>query len=217
MEFTSGTDTKSDIIIGDDMAKKDKKATKTSNGGKKPTIAIVVIVIILVGLLDRCGSSNNAGDNAGSSTSQQEQTATSNDEQTSSEETTSSDDATSEETTSDAATSANASEDASSFDPSATSYEGLTVEVTAPSAGAYKAIATIYGTSDADFAAMREYIIAAADYYGLAEDADTVGAEFDSIIGSEGGSGATWADGGIIMSAPNDVESWYKAELYVAK
>lgn len=91
----------------------------------------------------------------------------------------------------------------------------LKVEVKEPKAGLYKTIISVYGYSDADYATMRQCIIDAAECYGLAEDADTVGTEFDSIIGSEGGSGATWDDGGIITSAPNESENFYRADLYV--
>ncbi len=64
---------------------------------------------------------------------------------------------------------------------------------------------------------MRQAIIDAAAHYELVEDANTVGAEFDSLIGSEGGSGTTWDDGGIITSAPNGTEATYRADLYVEK
>lgn len=100
------------------------------------------------------------------------------------------------------------------FDPDAYS---LRVEVSEPKVGQNKVIVSVYGGSDADYATMRQCVIDAAECYGLAEDADTVGAEFDSIIGGEGGSGTTWADGGIITSAPNENENFYRADLYVMR
>ncbi len=93
----------------------------------------------------------------------------------------------------------------------------LKVEVTEPTAGQYKAIVSVYGSSDADFSTMRQCVMDAAAHYEMAEDADTIGAEFDSIIGTEGGSGITWADGGVITSAPNESENFYRADLYVKR
>jgi hypothetical protein len=100
------------------------------------------------------------------------------------------------------------------FDPNG---YGLRVEVATPSAGQYKAIVSVYGNTNADFATMRKCVIDAAAHYGMAEDSNTVGAEFDRIIGSEGGSGMTWTDGGIVTSAPNGTEKTYRADLYVKK
>lgn len=98
------------------------------------------------------------------------------------------------------------------FDPS--SYGIETSD--ASSNKLYKCIISAYGGSESDFPAMRQFVIDAAQYYGLSEDAETVGAEFDSIIGTEGGSGNTWSDGGIITSAPNGNERFYRVDLYVA-
>ncbi len=98
-----------------------------------------------------------------------------------------------------------------------TSSYSLKVEVSKPTAGQYKAIISVYGNSDADFSNMRQCIIDAAEHYEMAEDATAIGTEFDRIIGSEGGSGSTWNDGGIITSAPNETENYYRADLYVTR
>lgn len=78
-------------------------------------------------------------------------------------------------------------------------------------------IVSVYGDSEDDFSKMETVILDAAHAYGIVEDDATISAEFNSIIGSEGGSGKTWDDGGIITSAPNDVEDFYRADLYIYK
>lgn len=187
------------------MSRKDKKQAKAAAEGtpkksRRKGCLIAVLVVLVIGVIGIiAGGESNSRTSTTSDSTSQEQASTS-------EVTTDTEDATTSEQTA-----------ASAFDSSATTYEGLTVEITAPKAGPYSAIASIYGTSESDFATMRQFVIDAAAYYGLAEDADTVGAEFDGIIGSEGGSGNTWADGGIITSAPNDTENIYRADLYVTK
>ena len=97
------------------------------------------------------------------------------------------------------------------FDPS--SYD-LKVEV---SDNAVFTIVSVYGNNENDFSQMETVILDAAHAYGIAEDDATVSTEFNSLIGSEGGSGKTWDDAGIITSAPNDIESFYRADLYIYK
>lgn len=180
--------------------------------------AIVMIALIVTVGSGSSGSNSSSGSQASSSSqTTQEQTETeskSDDEEKAGESASDTSSSADSQATATADASASTTPETPAFDPN--SY-GLDVEVSTPSAGPYKAIVQVYGASDADFPTMRQAIIDAAAHYGLAEDANTVGAEFDSIIGTEGGSGATWADGGIITSAPNDTETTYRADLYVNK
>lgn len=78
-------------------------------------------------------------------------------------------------------------------------------------------VVSVYGNSPDAFSEMESIILDAAHAYGITEDDATVSTEFNSIIGTEGGSGKTWEDGGIITSAPNDTENFYRADLYIYK
>lgn len=78
-------------------------------------------------------------------------------------------------------------------------------------------VVSVYGNSEDDFSEMLSTILDAAHSYNIAEDDATITNEFNSIIGTEGGSGKTWDDAGIITSAPNDVENTYRADLYIYK
>jgi hypothetical protein len=192
------------------MFRKGKKQTNAaSNGAPKKSrrkgCLIVVLVILVIGIAGAvAGGGTSGGTNSSSESPSQEEKSTSQDAKANTDD-------------SEQSVATSEQEASSAFDPSATTYEGLAVEVTEPKAGPYSAIVSIYGTSGNDFAVMRQFIIDAAAYYGLAEDANTIGTEFDSIIGSEGGSGSTWTDGGIITSAPNDTENTFRADLYVTK
>lgn len=78
-------------------------------------------------------------------------------------------------------------------------------------------IVSVYGNSEDDFSEMLSIILDAAHSYHIEEDDATITDEFNSLIGTEGGTGNTWNDGGIITSAPNDVEDTYRTDLYIYK
>lgn len=182
--------------------------SRGKHGKRWPWIAAIVVVLAIIG---SCNTANRANSDKGSNASETA-AAQQGDRQAAANGNEANDDqggAEGREQPAPAGTS-------TSFDPAASTYEGLKLEVTTPKAGPYKAIVTVCGNGEGDFQTMRQCITDAAAYYGLAEDADTVGAQFDSTIGSEGGSGSTWGDGGVITSAPNGTETTYKAELYVS-
>lgn len=184
----------------------------------RKVLAGIVSAIVAISLMAAVGSGmSNSGNSRGSSSgnqSTQEKVESKDDQEKKSDTSTSDSSASSDDQAADDTAASAKSAKTPAFNPD--SY-GLRIDVSTPGAGSYRAIVSVYGTSDADFPTMRQAIIDAAAHYELVEDANTVGAEFDSLIGSEGGSGTTWDDGGIITSAPNGTETTYRADLYVKK
>lgn len=197
------------------MAKKNKGVEEGSAKKKHgPIFYIVIAIIVLVIVAAAAGGNDNSDDATTTASSTNDNAATSavSTEPTTTNAVTEEPTATETEPVSQETT---VTQTVLPVEGTVTNGYGLEVET---SHGPQYWVISVYGNSAGDFATMEQSIIDAANTYGLADQSQTIQQVMDGLIGAEGVSDQKWNtdDWQIITSAPNEYESWYKVDLYIA-